>query len=106
MLTETAPPPYLTDEEIAEICRPLRMPAAQRRHLMRLGMLVKSKADGRPLVARAEFVRVMTGVSMAPAAQEGAAAQASDTQPNVVGLDQWARERAGRRNHGKKTQGR
>ena len=83
-------PPYLTDDEIAEICSPLRMPAAQRRHLVRLGLLVKTKADGRPLVARAEFVRVMTG---APTAASISEATPAGTTPNVVGLEQWAQGR-------------
>lgn len=46
------PPPYLTDDEIAEICAPLKMPSAQRRHLERLGLIVKAKPNGKPLVAR------------------------------------------------------
>lgn len=52
-------PPYLTDEEIAGICDPLVMPAAQRRYLARLGLLVQAKPNGRPLVARSEFERVL-----------------------------------------------
>ncbi len=98
MMTELAlPPPYLTDDEIAEICRPLRIASARRRHLERLGLLVKTKADGSPLVARAEFERVMTGAPAAAARDE--AAQAA-TGPNVVGLEQWA---AGRAKRGKKS---
>lgn len=87
--------PYLSDEEIAEICRPLKMPAAQRRHLARLGLLVKEKANGHPLVARSEFERVMTGAAPTtkPAQDEEVA-----TTPNVVGLEQWAQ---GRKRRGK-----
>ena len=51
--------PYLTDAEIAEICEPLVAPAAQRRYLAKLGMLVQAKPNGRPLVARSEFERVL-----------------------------------------------
>lgn len=87
---------YLSDEEIADICRPLKMPAAQRRHLARLGLLVKSKPNGQPLVARAEFERVMTGATAA-AARDDKANEAATT-PNVVGLEQWAR---GRKQRGK-----
>ncbi|QOR55234.1 MAG: hypothetical protein SHS37scaffold220_3 [Phage 67_12] len=82
--------PFLSDEEIAEICRPLRMPAAQRRHLARLGLLVKMKPNGQPLVARAEFERVMTG---APVARASEAEEDAATTPNVVGLEQWAKGR-------------
>lgn len=88
--------PFLTDDEIAEICRPLKMPAAQRRHLARLGLLVKTKADGHPLVARAEFERVMTG---AAPAQPAAAQLEPGSTPNIVGLEQWALKR---RQRGKK----
>lgn len=91
----TGPAPYLSDDEIAEICRPLKMPAAQRRHLARLGLLVKSKPNGQPLVARAEFERVMTGAPAGAAREE---TQDTATTPNVVGLEQWAR---GRKRSGK-----
>lgn len=107
MTVEAAQPPYLTDEEIAEICKPLKLAYAQRRHLARLGMLVKTKADGRPLVARAEFVRVMTGApapTTTPAA--ASATEASATAPNVLEFERWAAERAAKRKHGTKTQGR
>jgi hypothetical protein len=59
--------PYLTDTEIAEICEPLIAPSAQRRYLVKLGLLVKRKPNGKPLVARAEFDRVLVG--RAPEAQ-------------------------------------
>jgi hypothetical protein len=81
-------PPFLTDDEIANICQPLRMPAAQRRHLERLGLLVKIRPDGKPLVGRAEFERVMTA---APAVRP--AEESTSTTPNVVGLEQWASKR-------------
>jgi hypothetical protein len=48
--------PYLTDEEIVEICHPLLQPAAQVRYLRNhLGLVVKTKPNGRPLVSRAHF---------------------------------------------------
>jgi hypothetical protein len=53
--------PFLTDAEVAEICAPLVMPAAQRRYLKRLGLLVQAKPNGRPLVARGEVERVLVG---------------------------------------------
>jgi hypothetical protein len=53
--------PFLTDSEISEICQPLVMPAAQCRYLIRLGLIVKRKPNGRPLVARGEFERVLVG---------------------------------------------
>lgn len=53
--------PYLRADEIAEICAPLTQPAAQVRYLVSLGLLVKRKPNGAPLVARAEFERAMVG---------------------------------------------
>lgn len=70
---------YLSDVEIADICAPLTMPSAQRRYLERLGMLVKSKPNGRPLLARGEFERVMIGRQ--PEANSNAA-----SQPNKAAL--------------------
>jgi len=67
--------PYLTDQEIAGICDPLISPAAQTRHLRALGLLVKHKPNGKPLVARSEFERVMC-----------LAKTANDAGPNVVAL--------------------
>ncbi|HCP78122.1 MAG TPA: hypothetical protein DIU11_10415 [Pusillimonas sp.] len=62
-------PPYLTDDEIAVICEPLITPAAQRRYLATLGLLVKEKPNGRALVTLSEFERVL-GASRVSAAPE------------------------------------
>jgi hypothetical protein len=51
--------PYLTDIEINDICAPLRRSTAQCRFLTGLGLLVRKKPNGRPLVARNEFERAM-----------------------------------------------
>ncbi len=90
--------PYLTDDEISDICRPLKLPAAQRRHLARLGMLVKTRPDGRPLVARSEFERVMSGAPPAAGRDQDETNEAETTGPNVIGLENWAR---GRKRRGK-----
>ena len=61
-MTNTLPlPPYLTDVEIAEICAPLVVPGYQVKYLQRLGLVVNRKPNGKPLVARAEFDRVLVG---------------------------------------------
>lgn len=86
---------YLTDAEIDDICAPLKVGAAKCKHLERLGMIVKRKADGRPLVARAEFNRVMTG-GQPPAPQ---VENLTPTQPNVVGLQDFFQQRK----HGTRT---
>lgn len=67
-----AQPPFLTDDEIAKTCDPLVMPAAQRRYLGTLGLLVNEKPNGRALVARSEFERVL-GASRMTAAGDIAA---------------------------------
>jgi hypothetical protein len=89
--------PYLTDAEIADICEPLVMPAAQRRFLASLGLVVKAKPNGRALVARAELERVLVG------RRPDQPAPNAPTGPNVLGLDQWSKRR---KVSGQKSQGR
>lgn len=50
-------PPYLTDAEIAEICRPRTQGAAQLRYLRSIGVKVRARADGSPLVWRVDVER-------------------------------------------------
>lgn len=95
IMSTIALPPYLTDAEIDEICAPLKIGAAKRKRLERMGMLVKTKPNGRPLVARAEFERVMTGSPVNAAAQ----ANSGISGPNVLGLQDYFR----RRKHGSRT---
>ena len=76
-MTQTHPP-YLTDDEVNTICEPLRAGYAQRRHLASQGMVVKTKPNGRPLIARGEFERVMIGRQVE--------ATPHGTQPNVLAL--------------------
>lgn len=47
--------PFLTDDEIARITRPLTQGAARCRYFRRLGIKVDPRPDGQPLVGRAEF---------------------------------------------------
>lgn len=51
-MTTDPRPPYLTDDEIAEICRPRTQGAAQIRYLRSLGLKVERRGDGTPLVWR------------------------------------------------------
>jgi len=64
--------PFLSDDEIAQICEPLVAPSAQRRYLERLGLVVNRKPNGKPLVARAEFDRVLVGRAPEQAQNPGA----------------------------------
>lgn len=78
--------PYLSDEEINEICDPLTQPHAQIRYLQGLGIPVSRKPSGRPLVGRAAFDRVMAGAP-AEAANDTHAPPASP-QPDHAALQQ------------------
>ncbi|OZI64590.1 DUF4224 domain-containing protein [Bordetella genomosp. 4] len=94
-------PPYLTDEEIANICTPLTQPAAQMRHLKRLGLNARAKPNGRPLVARADFDRVMTSEQPAPRLVE---VPISTPAADVIALrHHWQNRRNG---HGAAARGR
>lgn len=65
-------PPYLTDDEIFEICRPRRQGAAQLRFLKALGIKAVRRADGTPLVWRCDVERQGAGSASAtvPASNE------------------------------------
>lgn len=64
--------PDLTDPEISLICDGLVQPAAMIRHLGRMGLTVRRKPNGRPLVNRAHYESVMNGsASGRPAAARG-----------------------------------
>ena len=78
----TAVRPYLSQEEIDEICDPLKNPAAQIRYLLREGILVTRKPNGRPLVMRSELERVKGAGRFAQPAQNGP----SRGQPNQAAL--------------------
>ncbi|CAN7199506.1 DUF4224 domain-containing protein [Acidovorax sp. LjRoot118] len=86
-------PAYLTDSEIDGICEPLRSVAAMCRHLKRMGLMVVAKPNGRPLVARSEFERVLGAARM-----ETTAKTPSTHGPNVSALvDHLTRKKHGTR---------
>lgn len=58
--------PDLTDAEIDDICDGYTQNAAKCRFLRSLGLTVKRKPNGRPLVNRAHYIEVRSGPS-APA---------------------------------------
>jgi hypothetical protein len=98
MMLTAAQPPYLTDAELADICAPLVMPAAQVRYLERLGLMVRRKPNGRPLVARSEFDRVLGAGRFREGPQN-----AGSAGPDVGALMKVIQ---GGRHHGAKAQGR
>lgn len=69
-------PPWLTKDEIDDLCQPLTQAAAQIRFLRSLGLTVKTKPNGTPLVIRSHFEQVMN-----PAGKQKPAAR---PQPNFA----------------------
>ena len=64
---------FLSDAEVAEICAPLTQPAAQIRYLRReLGLQVKQKPNGKPLVLRSSFEAAKVEVSASAQPDVGA----------------------------------
>lgn len=69
-------PPYLTNDEIASITRPLKQGKARCRRLRKMGLHVEELPTGQPLVGRAHFEEVMRG--RPPAANDPAPAAGRD----------------------------
>jgi hypothetical protein len=67
----------LSDAEIADVCTPLVQPAAQVRYLRSIGLEVKLKPNGRPLVARSHFEEVLSQPQPAAPAEPGTPARSS-----------------------------
>ena len=59
--------PFLADAELAALCEGLAQPAAQIKYLQGLGLHVKRKPNGRPLLMRSELERVLGAGRMQPA---------------------------------------
>ena len=51
----------LSDQEIDQICDGLSQNAARVRYLRRMGLMVRQKPNGRPLVNRAHYDAAMNG---------------------------------------------
>lgn len=75
--------PWLEIDEIDSLCHPLTQKAAQRAYLESLGLHVKKKPDGSPLVLRSNVERVLGGIP-APADVQGA--QQGKASPNREAL--------------------
>lgn len=86
------PPPFLTEEEVAEITHPLTQGAARVRYLRSLGIKVDPKPNGQPHVGRAEYEASRMDPRRAKAARAAAPAGG-----NVVEPDWNALRQAGRR---------
>ncbi len=55
--------PWLTNQEIADLCAPLKQYAAQVAYLKRLGLTVATKPNGAPLVMRSNMELVLGSVA-------------------------------------------
>lgn len=86
--------PYLTDNEVNQICDGLKQAAAQVRYLRQMGLIVKTKPNGRPLISRVNFIEVMRGAASGPTSLPAAS-------PNELALRAMFNMR-GKQNHGKK----
>ena len=53
----------LTDDEINQICEGLTQNAARVRYLQRMGLTVRTKPNGKPLVNRAHYDTAMNGTA-------------------------------------------
>lgn len=54
--------PWLTDPEIDDLCAGLQRNDAKVRHLSRMGLVVHTKPNGRPLVMRTHADAVLSGL--------------------------------------------
>lgn len=57
------PAPWLSDDEIDDLCSGLRRNDAKARHLRSLGIVVNLKPNGRPLVMRSHAEAVLSGMT-------------------------------------------
>lgn len=58
IFSTSLPPPWLLEHEIENLCEGLTQSAAQIRYIKRLGLTVRTKPNGRPLVMRADFAAI------------------------------------------------
>ena len=70
--------PWLAQSEIDDLCEPLKQHAAQLRFIRGLGIVVREKPNGAPLVMRSHFESSMNPVTKSK--------KHAKTQPNRAGL--------------------
>jgi hypothetical protein len=76
--------PWLTDTEIDDRCEGKRQNAAKVRYLVSLGLTVRTKPNGKPIVERAHYEAVMAGLPSSKGKPVRPARQAH--QPDAAGL--------------------
>lgn len=78
--------PWLSQYEIDDLCAPLKQHAAQIRFIRKLGITVKEKPNGSPLVMRAQFEEAMN--------PPGKSRKPTRTEPNYEGLRlAWSKQK-------------
>lgn len=70
--------PWLSPSEIDDLCEPLTQHAAQIRFIRQLGITVREKPNGAPLVMRNHFEEKMSPI--------GKSRKPIKTEPNFTGL--------------------
>jgi hypothetical protein len=76
--------PWLTDDEVDAMCDGLRQCAAKVKYLKSLGLAVKQKPNGRPLVLRSNVEEVLAG--QPDKRKRTKPAERPPAQPDVAGL--------------------
>lgn len=64
--------PWFSDAEVDDLCTGLKVNSAKVRHLESLGLTVKQKPNGRPLVMRSHAELTLSGMKAAQVAIEAA----------------------------------
>jgi len=85
--------PSLTEDEIAEITKPLTQGKARIRFFKKLGCKVSAKPNGQPLVGRAEYEATLMG-------KNHQAPRVGPIHGRVIAVD-WDAVRAARKGHSK-----
>lgn len=79
--------PWLSDAEVMDLCAPLTQAAAQIRYLRDgLGLTVKAKPNGKPLVLRSHVEALLGGPDPERPAMGLPAPSPAARQPNAAGL--------------------
>jgi hypothetical protein len=74
--------PWLTDAEVDALCDGLRQSAAKVKYLKDLGLAVRQKPNGRPLVLRSNVEETLGGL----VTKRRTKAPPTAAQPNAAGL--------------------
>lgn len=77
--------PWLTDAEIDDHCEGLRQNAAKIKYLRSLGLTVATKPNGKPIVLRAHYEAVLSGLPV-DKRKRAQPPERQPVQPDAAGL--------------------